>query len=333
MKKLVPFVLIGAAFSLFSVLFVLHKANQAIAQTSSNETVELYTLSTGTSLYQMINELDGQGIYANSDWLKVALRLQDNLGTIKAGTYEITPKLPLSEFLQDLYNGDEKQFSITLVEGLTFKQWLTQLRATETLKDDFDLDAQQAFITRNGLTGEAIEGWLMPDTYAFTKGASINDIVQRSHDAMKRLLLDLWQSRFPDLPYESPYEALILASIIEKETGAAHEREHIAGVFVNRIHKGMRLQTDPTVIYGIGEEFDGNITRKHLRTYTPYNTYVINGLPPTPIAMPSEAALRAAFNPLLTDDLYFVSKGDGTHFFSSTLEQHNQAVRQYQLKK
>ncbi|MDM7860733.1 endolytic transglycosylase MltG [Alteromonas sp. ASW11-36] len=319
------------AVSILAGLFVLHKANNAISQTAKNKTDYLFTLDPGTSLYQLMSQLDDAGVYQQSDWLKIAFRLQAQVSTIKAGTYEIAPGLTLTELLQDLYQGNEKQFSITLIEGLRWRDWLAQLNDHEYLVDPLDAADIAQWLSENPVPGNNLEGWLLPDTYAFTANTPVIDIVERAHRAMQTLLEEQWQNRFPDLPYEASYDALIMASIIEKETGVAHEREHIAGVFVNRLNKNMRLQTDPTVIYGIGESFDGNITRKHLRTPTPYNTYVIKGLPPTPIAMPGKASVLAAFNPLITDDLYFVSKGDGTHFFSSTLEQHNQAVREYQL--
>lgn len=330
-KNLTFVVLTVFALGILVALFVLHKANQAISQAAQNDSAFLFTLKPGTSLYQLMGQLDDAGVYKQSDWLKIAFRLQAQVSTIKAGTYEITPNLALNEFLEDLYQGNEKQFSITLIEGLRWRDWLVQLNRHRYLVEPLD-DADIAkWIAERTLPGNSIEGWLLPDTYAFTANTSVIEIVERAHTAMHLLLELQWQNRFPDLPYQASYDALILASIIEKETGVAHEREHIAGVFVNRLNTDMRLQTDPTVIYGIGDSFDGNITRKHLRTPTAYNTYVIKGLPPTPIAMPSKASLIAAFNPLITDDLYFVSKGDGTHFFSSTLEQHNQAVRQYQL--
>ncbi|WP_100657195.1 endolytic transglycosylase MltG [Alteromonas flava] len=331
MKRLLPLLAIICAIAIVTGLWVLHQANTALNQQSQNKEAVLFTLEPGTSLYQLLFQFDQQGIYQQSDWLKLALKLQANVATIKAGTYEITANEPLPDTLQRIYRGEEKQFSITLVEGLTFKQWYQQLNAHPWLR----AGKTPAEITAwaNSLPGASAEGWLLPDTYAFTAGTTVFDVMQRAHVAMQTKLNGLWEGRYSGLPYESAYDALILASIIEKETGVAHEREHIAGVFVNRLNLNMRLQTDPTVIYGIGDSFDGNITRQHLRTPTPYNTYVIKGLPPTPIAMPSAAALEAAFNPLLTEDLYFVSKGDGTHFFSATLEQHNQAVRQYQLKK
>jgi UPF0755 protein len=183
------------------------------------------------------------------------------------------------------------------------------------------------------LPEQSVEGYLLPDTYYFVAQTAAIEIIKRAHLNMQQYLENAWQNRALDLPYNTAYEGLIMASIIEKETGDAKERPRISGVFVNRLNLKMRLQTDPTIIYGMGENFDGDIRRKDIRAATPYNTYVIKGLPPTPIAMPSKLAIDAAFNPIATEELYFVSKGDGSHKFSTTLHEHNLAVRQYQLNK
>ena len=312
---------------------VFQVAQHALVQGAQVNQPRLMRVDNGMSLYALMEKLDSSGIYRNSHGLKLAFRMHQGLAQIKAGTYEITPSQQLIDFLEDLNAGKEKQFSVTLVEGLTLKQWLAQLNDSDYLEGiDGDQPLQQ-WIGQRNIQGGSLEGWLLPNTYAYTAGSSALQIVDRAHQAMQRLLAELWQAKAFDLPYKNAYEALIMASIIEKETGVAHERSHIAGVFVNRLHRNMRLQTDPTVIYGIGPTFDGNITRKHLRTPTPYNTYVIKGLPPTPIAMAGKAAIHAALQPKPTDALYFVAKGDGSHQFSTTLEAHNAAVRKYQLKR
>jgi UPF0755 protein len=188
-------------------------------------------------------------------------------------------------------------------------------------------------MVRLGLAGEHPEGRFFPDTYYYTRGMSDVQLLQRAYQTMTQFLARAWQERDPDLPYQKPYEALIMASIIEKETGAPDERRQIAGVFVRRLQKHMRLQTDPTVIYGIGADFDGNLRRRDLTTDTPYNTYRRRGLPPSPIAMPGAEAIIAALHPDDSDKLYFVARGDGSHYFSATIEEHNRAVRKYQLKR
>jgi UPF0755 protein len=219
---------------------------------------------------------------------------------------------------------------ILFVEGTTLKQWRAQLGRSpdvkQTLAQSSDDDLRRAL----GLE-QPVEGWLFPDTYRFTPGNADIDIVKRAHAAMKRRLADAWATREAGIPLKTPYEALILASIVEKETGQATERPLIASVFMNRMRLGMRLQTDPTVIYGLGDRYDGRIHKRDLTTDTPWNTYTRDGLPPTPIAMPGLASLRAAVQPAQTDYLYFVGKGDGTHEFSRTLEEHNRAVAKYQL--
>jgi UPF0755 protein len=225
------------------------------------------------------------------------------------------------------------QYPLTLVEGWTFRQVMEALQADERLEHLIEDPSAEAVMARLGRRGVHPEGRFFPDTYHFTRGSSDLDILKRAHAAMERVLAEEWEARADGLPIESPDEALILASIIEKETGLASERAEIAGVFVRRLRLGMRLQTDPTVIYGLGDDFDGNLRRADLRNDHPYNTYVHAGLPPTPIALPGREAIRAALNPADGETLYFVARGDGSHAFSVTLEEHNRAVRKYQLGK
>ncbi|MFS1703428.1 endolytic transglycosylase MltG [Alteromonas sp. AMM-1] len=297
----------------------------------------LYTLPGGQTAIATINEFDRNG------WLpmprKVArlwLKFVAGNTRIRAGTYEIQPGKTLAEVFAQLASGQEAQFNITLIEGLTFEQWAQILVSHPRLTNDLSEESLQPVLNswRNHADQDvtSLEGLLLAETYRFTAGTKASVIVQRASNAMQTYLLDNWEKRIGGLPYKTPFEVLIMASIIEKETALEHERAHIAGVFVNRLDRNMRLQTDPTVIYGLGEQFDGNLTRKHLREDTPYNTYVHKGLPPGPIAMIGKAAVNAALLPEITDDLYFVAKGDGSHVFSATLAEHNQAVRQYQLK-
>jgi len=331
MKKAVFITLLAFVIVSLSFFSVAHKVSLSLTQTGQNDQTEILKLESGTAVYSLFQQLENRGIYNNSLWLKMAIRLKPELSNIKAGTYEILPQMSLSALLDKLNKADEKQFLVTLVEGLTLAQWIAQLNRTPFLSSPLSDNDLTTWTKDNQIQGETLEGWLLADSYAVTYGTPVIDVIERAHVSMHKVLSELWLNRYPNLPYKSEYEALIMASIIEKETGVPKEREHIAGVFVNRLNANMRLQTDPTVIYGIGDAFDGNLTRKHLRTPTDYNTYVIKGLPPTPIAMTSQASLIAAFNPMITEDFYFVAKGDGTHYFSSTLEQHNRAVREYQL--
>ncbi|MBN7824480.1 endolytic transglycosylase MltG [Bowmanella dokdonensis] len=290
----------------------------------------LFTLEKGQYAHHFLHKLQQQGLI-DSQWPgKVLLRLSPGLSDVKAGTYEFRPGMSLRDTLSLLSSGREKLFEIRLVEGLRWQDWRAQMQAHPYLRAD---SLNDDFVAYLAPPGESLEGWLMPDTYHFTAGTNAEIIVVQAYERMQTFLQEKWQQRKVGLPYENPYEALILASIVEKETGLAEERPRIAAVFVNRLERNMRLQTDPTVIYGMGEAFDGNIRRGDLKTPTPYNTYVIKGLPPTPISMVSGAAIDAVLNPLDTDELYFVSRNDGSHVFSSSLADHNAAVRQYQLKK
>ncbi len=256
---------------------------------------------------------------------------------VKAGVYELQG-LSVLDALSKLTTGAQADFMFTIIEGQTFKQVLANLKAAPFI--DFDLNetnlARHFWGEIEEVFGAADfhpEGWLYPETYHYHAYNKASTLLKHASERMQTQLTLAWQQRAQDLPINSAYEALILASIIEKETGKAQERPVIASVFVNRLNRKMRLQTDPTVIYGLGDSFDGDIKRRHLREYTPYNTYRIKGLPPTPIAMPSFDAIKAATQPAQTDYLYFVSKGDGSHYFSKSLKEHNQAVKRYILNK
>jgi UPF0755 protein len=293
---------------------------------------QLITLQKGQSARQVLVELEQQHIIGDITGLKILLKLKPQLARFKAGTYELLPAMQAQQVVDLLVSGKEKLFSISLVEGLQWREWAAQLQSQEHLIFDAATEAGIAALISD-LPGKVIEGWLLPDTYHFASGTNVFTVISIAHQKMRQYLEEQWHIRALDVPYVNSYEGLIMASIIEKETGVAAERPRIAGVFVNRLNLNMRLQTDPTVIYGLGPDFDGDIKRKDLRAATPYNTYVIKGLPPTPIAMPGKLAIDAAFNPLPTDELYFVSKGDGSHQFSVTLQEHNQAVKQYILNK
>ena len=225
------------------------------------------------------------------------------------------------------------QYSLTLVEGWTFRQVRAALAGQERLEHTLSGLDDAAVMQRLGLDGQHPEGRFFPDTYRYVRGMRDIDLLRQAHERLSSVLDEEWSRRAADLPYASPYQALIMASLVEKETGVAQERGEIAGLFIRRLHEGMLLQTDPAVIYGLGERYAGNLTRAHLREPTPYNTYLNPGLPPTPIAMVGREALHAALHPAAGDSLYFVARGDGTHVFTRSLDEHNRAVREFQLKR
>jgi UPF0755 protein len=319
---------------IFSILFVvtLFYLDEKVHQSLNLTNKLVYQIKPGQSAKGLLNRLKEQGIIADNIGLKIRMKLDPELANIKVGTYELSPSMSALDLLELFSSGKELQFSISLVEGLNWKEWLLVFKSHPQIQfaDDFYQQLEKIALP---LPKQSIEGFLLPDTYYFVAQTNAIELVKRAHTSMQQYLNNAWHDRAMDLPYSSAYEGLIMASIIEKETGIAQERALISGVFVNRLNLKMRLQTDPTVIYGMGENFDGNIRRKDLKAATPYNTYVIKGLPPTPIAMPSKLAIDAAFNPIETQQLYFVSKGDGSHKFSSTLQEHNIAVRKYQLNK
>lgn len=252
---------------------------------------------------------------------------------IQPGEIRLDSHWTMAQLAQALVNGPRVQYRLTLIPGVRFREALQAIQRAEKVKVTLtDAKAIAALPERLG-TDKPMEGQLLPETYFYTAGTSDFELVKRAYEALWRYLNAAWPKRDPDLPLKKPYEALILASIVEKETGRADERPLIAGVFVRRLKKGMRLQSDPTTIYGLGETFDGNLTRADLRRKTPYNTYRINGLPPTPIALASKASIDAVLHPAPGKALYFVARGDGSHEFSNTLREHNRAVQRYQLKR
>lgn len=291
------------------------------------------TVRQGAGVAVVARQLVDAGVLVEPYTLRLLARMTDRAGAIHAGTYRFDKPMTPLELLDKLARGDVVLAEMRFIEGTTLRQWLVQLGEEPKLRKTLPARDEGAVRALLGLGEQSAEGWLFPDTYRFAPGITEAELLKRAHAAMKRRLESAWEAREPGLPLDTPYQALILASIVEKETGAAAERPLVASVFVNRLRRGMRLQTDPTVIYGIGEKFDGNIRKRDLTTDTPYNTYTRDGLPPTPIAMPGAASLAAVSRPARTDFLYFVGKGDGTHHFSRTLEEHNRAVARFQLKK
>lgn len=284
----------------------------------------------GTAMRGAAKQLALAGVIAHPEIFSWVARLSGKSATLKAGSYTLSTSLTPWELLQKLSKGDVTQNAVIFIEGWTFRQMREALnRETDLRHETRDMSAGE-IMAKLGFADQHPEGRFFPDTYFFSSGMSDLTILRRAHKLMQTHLETTWRERAPNLPYASPKEALIMASIIEKETGQAVERPMIAGVFVNRLRMGMLLQTDPTVIYGLGESFDGNLRRRDLLADTPYNTYTRAGLPPTPIAMPSLGALHAALHPAGTRALYFVARGKGLHQFSNTLAEHNQAVNRYQ---
>jgi UPF0755 protein len=299
---------------------------------SDNLETVVFEVKQGDSLGIVSSRLFKAGLINNVRWFKLTASREKAETSIKVGDYSIDPGTKPLGILAILVTGRVRQYSITFIEGSTFKQLrqtLTQNpRITQTLSDMTD----QAIMEKLGYPDQHPEGRFFPETYFFVNNTNDLKILQRAYQKMQKTVAEEWAKRDKQLPLETADQALTLASIVEKETGRASERETIAGVFVRRLRKSMLLQTDPTVIYGMGENYKGNIRRKDLRTDTPYNTYTRPGLPPTPIAMPGRAAIYAALHPAPGDALFFVANGDGSHVFSATLKQHNQAVNQYQKK-
>ncbi|REC96082.1 endolytic transglycosylase MltG [Kushneria indalinina] len=307
-----------------------HKLDAPIALQSP----AVYEVRAGMGARQIIEELHERDII-DERWPYQLLGVVDpaRLRALRAGEFEILPDMNAHALLDKLSSNDVVRYRVTIPEGRTFTQMRQILNQAEPLEHKTQDMSDEEVMAALGEEGEFPEGWFFPDTYQWHKGATDLELLKRAHDRMTGTLDEVWAERQSDLPIDSPYEALILASLIEKETGAPAERTRIAGVFVRRLEKGMRLQTDPTVIYGLGQAYDGSLTRADLTKSTRWNTYVIHGLPPTPIAMPGRASLEAAVNPAEGNELYFVSRGNGEHQFSATLEEHNAAVRRYILNR
>ncbi len=329
LKKLFVLLLLALAAAGAGYVYVTNELASYLAQPVEIEDNQLVTVESGTSGNALLRRFEAQQWIQPTVVERLLRRAHPELLNIKAGTYYIEQGLTLQQLLTTLVEGKEHQFSITFVEGSTFKQWREQLKVTDTLIQQTHEMSEQEIAQAIGADAEKLEGLFLAETFYYTAGTSDLDIYKRAYRDLQRVLSKHWQERDEKLPLKNEYEALILASIIEKETAIDEERGLVSSVFVNRLNRRMRLQTDPTVIYGMGDSYTGNIRKKDLQTPTPYNTYTINGLPPTPIAMVGEASIAAAVHPQSSNYLYFVATGKGGHKFSTNLKDHNQAVREY----
>ncbi len=292
----------------------------------------IFLIKSGSNIKSIAHQLTHEKIIEDP-WLFILLaKIQGVETRIRAGEYRILANQTPENLLETFTRGSSIQYGFTVIEGWSFRQLLAELEKDPIIEKTLGGKSDAEIMTRIGYPGQHPEGMFFPDTYRFPKGTSDIDFLKRAYQVMQHHLQREWNTRDTELPLASSYEALILASIIEKETGVGFERPLISGVFIQRLRRKMRLQTDPTIIYGLGENFDGNIRFRDLKKDTPYNTYLHAGLTPTPIALPGLASIRAALHPANTRALYFVSKGDGTHHFSETLQEHNAAVKRYQLK-
>lgn len=298
---------------------------------------QLLTIDRGTTGSKLAALLEQEKILEHADLLPWLLKLQPQLNKVKAGTYSLTGVKTLQDLLDMINSGKEAQFSVKFIEGKTFKEWRKNLENAPHLKQTLQGKSDKEIMALLDIPAVAkavyewnnMDGWLYPDTYNYTPNSTDLELLKRSTTRLQKALDKAWSERDENLPLADPYQMLILASIVEKETGVAAERPQVASVFINRLKANMKLQTDPTVIYGMGENYTGNIRKKDLETITPYNTYMIEGLPPTPIAMVSESALQAVAHPAKTDFYYFVADGSGGHKFTRNLNEHNKAVQEY----
>jgi UPF0755 protein len=309
------------------------KIHSALEQPLNITQEELLDVPKGTTPTRTFYRLEAKGVIKDAFWLRVYWRFNLSRQPLHSGEYRMQPGMTVESLIDLWKRGEMVQYSLTLVEGWNFRQVRAALAKDEKLEQTLTGLSDSEVMDKLGHTGVFPEGRFFPDTYRFVRGMTDADLLKKAYDRLDEVLAKEWDQRAADVPYTEPYQALIMASLVEKETGVPQERGQIAGVFVRRMAIGMLLQTDPTVIYGLGDRYSGKLTRAHLKEATPYNTYVISGLPPTPIAMVGREAIHAALNPVAGNSLYFVARGDGSHVFSDDLDAHNNAVREFQLKR
>lgn len=309
------------------------KIHSALEQPLNITQEEMLEVPKGTTPTRTLYRLEADGVIKDAFWLRVYWRFNLARQPLHSGEYRMLPGMTVEGLIDLWKRGEVVQYSVTLVEGWNFHQVRAALAKEEKLEQTLDGLSDAQVMEKLGHAGIFPEGRFFPDTYRFVRGMSDAELLKTAYERLDDVLAKEWEQRAADVPYTEPYQALIMASLVEKETGVPQERGQIAGVFVRRMAIGMLLQTDPTVIYGLGDRYSGKLTRAHLKEATPYNTYVISGLPPTPIAMVGREAIHAALNPVAGNSLYFVARGDGSHVFSDDLDAHNNAVREFQIKR
>ena len=331
-KLLIALVIISVALAGTGIYFYQQFQSSVQQPIQVPEAGLTYRLKPGMTIRSLGRELHGLGVIQKPRYFEWLARKNKQTTAIRAGEYHLQSGLTMETMLDLFVTGKTIQHKFVIIEGTRFTDVLESLSAVDNLEQNFN---KENFVDElKGWTGEDYpEGWFYPDTYYYSSADTAKDLLLRAYEKMKSELITAWENRQPDLPLQTPYEALILASIVEKETAIAEERPLIAGVFINRLRKNMKLQTDPTVIYGMGKRYKGNIRKRDLLRDTPYNTYTRRGLPPTPIAMPAREALMAAVKPADTQALYFVARGDGSHIFTNTFREHNAAVQEFQVRK
>ncbi|OOF37864.1 cell division protein YceG [Rodentibacter mrazii] len=337
MKKIFISLLIFLLIAMSAGFFGYQKLKAFQQETIKAQPDQLLFVERGTTGKKLAELFEQEKLIENAQFLPYLLKLQPEFNKIKAGVYSLNGIETVQELLILLNSGKEAQFNVKFIEGKTFKEWRKNLEnaphLTQTLKDKSDQEIFNLLniprLVKNIEEYKNLDGWLYPDTYNYTPNSTDLELLQRAAERLKKALDKAWNERDDNLPLANPHEMLVLASIVEKETGITAERAKVASVFINRLNAKMKLQTDPTVIYGMGENYQGNIRKKDLETPTAYNTYVIDGLPPTPIAMVSESALQAVAHPEKTDFYYFVADGSGGHKFTRNLNEHNKAVQDY----
>ena len=333
LRKLAIMFLLGCLLVIAAVATLVWKHNAVLSQPLQLDNEYVLSAPAGSTPNGLLLQLEQQGILQGAFWLRLSWRLQGQVQPLHTGEYQLLPGMDVTQLLEKWRSGDVLQYRVTLVEGWNFRQVRSALAQQDKLQQTLGDVSDSELMRMLDQANVHPEGRFFPDTYNFVRGQTDLDILRQASQRLQKVLAQEWEQRAENLPYRSPDEALIMASIIEKETGVAREREEIAGVFMRRLAIGMLLQTDPTVIYGMGDSYTGKITRADLRKPTPYNTYVISGLPPTPIAMVGREAIYAALHPKAGKSLYFVARGDGSHVFSNSLAEHNKAVREYQIKR